>query len=561
MVLLGDGTRVEADGVVLATGVAPARRAGGGGRTADRRTARCWSTRVMRAQANGSGAIVLAAGDVAAAQQRRAPGGAADRALGRRAGPGRGRRAHAGRRGRRVGGRPRLLVDDRRAHAEVRRVGRRLRRGAHHPLRQRRAFSVWYGRDGALVGVLTHDAMRTTSAAGADRGRRASPVSRVAAATRDLRAVVVVPARDEAASASAPAWPRWRDQRGVAGVRVRGHRRPRRLPRPDTARARDWPPPRRRAALLTHRAGAGSRASAAPDAPDMDLACARLLSIGRPRRPARQHRRRHACRRRLARPPARAGRPRRRGDRRPHRARRARGGRAAARSAGPAQPAGRSAPARDCSRRAGRERRPLRTPPVQRRLAGPHRGRLPALRRAPRAGPRSRTRRSRHRCASAGIPIHRSRAVRVRTSARTERTGTARTRPRPRASALARAAQLSRREFDAVEHCFGRKNASIALVLPARDVAETIGPIAAAAARLRELGLLDEVLVIDAASRDGTARAAERRGVRVVQEDDVCADLGPALGKGDAMWRALRSSTATSSPSPTPTPALRPDVS
>jgi glucosyl-3-phosphoglycerate synthase len=84
------------------------------------------------------------------------------------------------------------------------------------------------------------------------------------------------------------------------------------------------------------------------------------------------------------------------------------------------------------------------------------------------------------------------------------------------------------------------KRESIALVLPAREVAATIGPIAERAARLREAGLLDEVLVIDAGSRDDSAQIAAAAGLQVVQEDEVASELGPALGKGDAMWRALQ---------------------
>jgi glucosyl-3-phosphoglycerate synthase len=76
-------------------------------------------------------------------------------------------------------------------------------------------------------------------------------------------------------------------------------------------------------------------------------------------------------------------------------------------------------------------------------------------------------------------------------------------------------------------------------VLPAREVAATIGSIAADAVALKHAGLLDEVLVVDAASRDGTAEVAARAGVTVVQENDLSSELGPALGKGDAMWRAL----------------------
>jgi glycosyltransferase involved in cell wall biosynthesis len=137
------------------------------------------------------------------------------------------------------------------------------------------------------------------------------------------------------------------------------------------------------------------------------------------------------------------------------------------------------------------------------------------------------------------IPIHRSRAVRVQTSARTA--GRA---PRGLAHDLANAAWRARRSYTAeefpLERLLAAKHSSVALVLPTREVAQTISPIAGAAARLREAGLLDEVLVVDSASRDGTAKIAANAGLRVVQENDLASELGPARGKGDAMWRALR---------------------
>jgi glucosyl-3-phosphoglycerate synthase len=80
---------------------------------------------------------------------------------------------------------------------------------------------------------------------------------------------------------------------------------------------------------------------------------------------------------------------------------------------------------------------------------------------------------------------------------------------------------------------------SVSVVLPAREVADTIGPILAALAPLREAGVVDELLVIDAASADATAAIAQRLGARVVQESDVLPEHGPARGKGDAMWRSL----------------------
>jgi glucosyl-3-phosphoglycerate synthase len=80
---------------------------------------------------------------------------------------------------------------------------------------------------------------------------------------------------------------------------------------------------------------------------------------------------------------------------------------------------------------------------------------------------------------------------------------------------------------------------SVSVCLPARDCAGTVGEIVTRLSRLRELGAIDEIVVVDAASRDGTAQIAQRAGARVLQEDELSSELGPVLGKGDAMWRAL----------------------
>ena len=75
------------------------------------------------------------------------------------------------------------------------------------------------------------------------------------------------------------------------------------------------------------------------------------------------------------------------------------------------------------------------------------------------------------------------------------------------------------------------------MVLPAREVADTIVPIIE---QLHTLGpLIDQILVIDAASEDGTADVAARLGAEVRQESELLPEFGQALGKGDAMWRAL----------------------
>jgi glucosyl-3-phosphoglycerate synthase len=81
---------------------------------------------------------------------------------------------------------------------------------------------------------------------------------------------------------------------------------------------------------------------------------------------------------------------------------------------------------------------------------------------------------------------------------------------------------------------------AITLILPTREVAGTIGPILDTVARLNERsGLVDQVLVIDADSADGTADVARAHGAEVYSENELLPEFGPALGKGDAMWRGL----------------------
>jgi glucosyl-3-phosphoglycerate synthase len=79
----------------------------------------------------------------------------------------------------------------------------------------------------------------------------------------------------------------------------------------------------------------------------------------------------------------------------------------------------------------------------------------------------------------------------------------------------------------------------VSVCLPARDCAGTVGGIVATLGELRTAGAIDEIVVIDAASEDGTATVAERAGAVVRQESELMAGYGPVLGKGDAMWRAL----------------------
>jgi glucosyl-3-phosphoglycerate synthase len=98
------------------------------------------------------------------------------------------------------------------------------------------------------------------------------------------------------------------------------------------------------------------------------------------------------------------------------------------------------------------------------------------------------------------------------------------------------------RRFHHSEFDLGRllehKTEPITVVLPAREVADTVGQIVE---RLWSLdSLIDQIVVVDADSRDGTAEVAARAGAEVHQEAELLPEFGQVLGKGDAMWRALR---------------------
>ncbi|MEP7023440.1 MAG: glucosyl-3-phosphoglycerate synthase [Actinomycetota bacterium] len=81
---------------------------------------------------------------------------------------------------------------------------------------------------------------------------------------------------------------------------------------------------------------------------------------------------------------------------------------------------------------------------------------------------------------------------------------------------------------------------TVTLILPARDVAGSIGPILDTVVGLNDrCGLIEQVVVVDADSTDGTAGIARARGAEVYSENELLPSYGPAQGKGDAMWRSL----------------------
>ncbi len=83
------------------------------------------------------------------------------------------------------------------------------------------------------------------------------------------------------------------------------------------------------------------------------------------------------------------------------------------------------------------------------------------------------------------------------------------------------------------------RDAAISVCVPARDEEATIARVVGPLVELREAGVVDQVVVIDAGSRDATAALATELGADVVAQELLLAQFGPVLGKGDAMWRAL----------------------
>ncbi len=80
---------------------------------------------------------------------------------------------------------------------------------------------------------------------------------------------------------------------------------------------------------------------------------------------------------------------------------------------------------------------------------------------------------------------------------------------------------------------------SVSVCIPARNECSTIGPLVEAVASHSSA---PEVIVMDHDSQDGTASIAHEAGATVISADDVLPEFGPALGKGDVLWRSVYAS-------------------
>lgn len=98
-------------------------------------------------------------------------------------------------------------------------------------------------------------------------------------------------------------------------------------------------------------------------------------------------------------------------------------------------------------------------------------------------------------------------------------------------------------QFSDLERLGRRKrelDVTVSLVLPCRNVADTVGGIIEEIHAVNERApLVDQILAVDADSEDGTAEVAASKGAEVYSENELLPHHGDTHGKGDAMWRSL----------------------
>jgi glucosyl-3-phosphoglycerate synthase len=86
---------------------------------------------------------------------------------------------------------------------------------------------------------------------------------------------------------------------------------------------------------------------------------------------------------------------------------------------------------------------------------------------------------------------------------------------------------------------------TVTVCFPARDEAATIGGLVECVRRdlVERVPVVDEILVIDDHSSDGTAEVAASAGARVVAAASVLPEYGSGHGKGEALWKSLFASS------------------
>ncbi|GAA1758200.1 glucosyl-3-phosphoglycerate synthase [Kocuria aegyptia] len=101
------------------------------------------------------------------------------------------------------------------------------------------------------------------------------------------------------------------------------------------------------------------------------------------------------------------------------------------------------------------------------------------------------------------------------------------------------------RQWSAEQLCRRKGATTVSVVLPARNEAETVGRIVTALRRdlMEDVALIDELVVIDSDSTDGTGAVAAAAGARVHRQVEILPAHGNVPGKGEALWKSLAVTT------------------
>jgi glucosyl-3-phosphoglycerate synthase len=108
--------------------------------------------------------------------------------------------------------------------------------------------------------------------------------------------------------------------------------------------------------------------------------------------------------------------------------------------------------------------------------------------------------------------------------------------------------RFDHREFaDTAALVRAKRGERISVCIPTLDEAATIGAIVTTVKRelMNEAPLVDELMVIDSGSSDGTRDVAARAGANVLLSSDIAPEHGSIRGKGENLWKALHAASGS----------------